>query len=44
MVGNPAKQIGWVSHSGEKLDENLRCPRENRQYYVDKNKNLKEVK
>ena len=44
MVGNPAKQIGWVSHSGEKLDKNLRCPRENRQYYVDKNKNLKEVK
>ena len=44
MVGNPAKQIGWVSHSGEKLDKSLKCPRENRQYYVDKNKNLKEVK
>ena len=44
MVGNPAKQIGWVSHSGERLDKSLKCPRENRQYYVDKNKNLKEVK
>ena len=44
MVGNPAKQIGWVSHSGEKLDKNLKCPRENRQYYIDKNNNLKEVK
>ena len=44
MVGNPAKQIGWVSHSGEKLDENLKCPRENRQYYIDKNNILKEVK
>ena len=44
MVGNPAKQIGWVSHSGEKLDKDLKCPRENRQYYIDKNNNLKEVK
>ena len=44
MAGNPAKQIGWVSHSGEKLDKNLKCPRENRQYYIDKNNNLKEVK
>ena len=44
MVGNPAQQIGWVSHSGEKLNENLKCPRENRQYCIDKNNNLKEVK
>lgn len=43
MVGNPAKQIGWVSHAGEKLDESLKCSREGRQYVVDQNGNLKEV-
>lgn len=35
MVGVPARRIGWVSHSGERLDENLVCPREGRRYYVD---------
>ncbi len=34
MVGNPAKQIGWVSHAGEKLGEDLVCPREGRRYQV----------
>ena len=34
MVGNPAKQMGWVSHAGEKLGENLICPREGRRYEV----------
>jgi len=34
MVGNPAKQIGWVSHSGEKLGDDLICPREGRHYHV----------
>lgn len=34
VVGVPAKQIGWVSHAGERLDENLVCPREGRQYQV----------
>lgn len=43
MVGNPAKQIGWVSHAGEKLDQLLRCSREGRQYTIDQNGNLKEV-
>ena len=43
MVGNPAKQIGWVSHAGEKLDESLICPREGRQYLIDKVGELKEV-
>lgn len=32
MAGNPAKQIGWVSHAGEKLGEDLICPREGRRY------------
>ena len=43
MVGNPAKQIGWVSHAGEKLDEKLKCPREGRIYRVDDNDNLEEL-
>ncbi len=34
MVGNPAKQIGWVSHAGEKLGNDLTCPREGRCYHV----------
>ena len=43
MVGNPAKQIGWVSHAGEKLDESLICPREGRQYLINKVENLKRL-
>lgn len=27
VAGNPARQIGWVSEAGEKLDENMTCPR-----------------
>ena len=42
MVGNPAKQIGWVSHAGEKLSDNLVCPREGKRYKVIKG-NLKEI-
>lgn len=34
MVGNPAKQIGWVSHAGEKLGDDLVCPREGRRYKI----------
>lgn len=34
MVGNPARQVGWVSHAGEVLREDLICPRENRRYHV----------
>jgi UDP-2-acetamido-3-amino-2,3-dideoxy-glucuronate N-acetyltransferase len=26
VVGNPAKRIGWMSKTGERLDESLRCP------------------
>lgn len=32
MVGNPAKQIGWVSHTGEVLGEDLICHKEQRHY------------
>jgi UDP-2-acetamido-3-amino-2,3-dideoxy-glucuronate N-acetyltransferase len=43
VVGNPAKQIGWVSHSGERLGEDLVCPREGRKYRVTENNRLEEV-
>lgn len=43
MVGNPAKQIGWVSHAGEKLGDDLICPREGRQYKI-VGENLIEIK
>lgn len=34
VVGVPAKQIGWVSHSGERLGDDLICSREGRRYKV----------
>ena len=34
MVGNPAKQIGWCSHAGEILDDDLVCKRENKKYEI----------
>jgi predicted dehydrogenase/acetyltransferase-like isoleucine patch superfamily enzyme len=32
VAGVPARRIGWVSHAGERLDENLVCPRTGRRY------------
>lgn len=32
MAGVPARQIGWVSHAGERLGDDLVCPREGRRY------------
>jgi UDP-2-acetamido-3-amino-2,3-dideoxy-glucuronate N-acetyltransferase len=43
MVGNPAKQIGWVSHAGEKLGGDLVCPREGRRYKINHDGHLIEV-
>ncbi|MDX1975797.1 MAG: acyltransferase [Rickettsiales bacterium] len=34
MVGNPAQQMGWVSHAGDVLPPSLVCPREGRKYQV----------
>ncbi len=34
VVGIPAKQVGWVSHAGEILKEDLICPREGRKYKI----------
>jgi len=35
MAGCPAKQIGWVSHNGERLDESLTCPATGKKYKVE---------
>jgi len=35
MAGVPAKQIGWVAHSGEMLREDLVCPRTREAYVVE---------
>jgi len=32
VVGNPAKSLGWVSQTGDRLDENLICPRTGEKY------------
>ncbi len=32
VVGNPAKQIGWVSCSGDRLGKELKCPRTGERY------------
>jgi UDP-2-acetamido-3-amino-2,3-dideoxy-glucuronate N-acetyltransferase len=32
VVGNPAKQIGWVCTCGERLSENLECLACEKQY------------
>ncbi len=34
MAGVPAKQIGWVAHSGEMLRADLKCPRTGDEYEV----------
>lgn len=35
MAGVPAKQIGWVAHSGEMLKDDLICPRTGEAYVVE---------
>ena len=32
VAGVPARQIGWVSREGERLDETLTCPRTGERY------------
>jgi UDP-2-acetamido-3-amino-2,3-dideoxy-glucuronate N-acetyltransferase len=32
VAGVPAKQLGWVSHAGERLGDDLKCPRTGVQY------------
>lgn len=35
VVGNPARQIGWVSDAGERLSSDLVCPRDGSRYAMD---------
>ena len=42
VVGVPARQIGWISHAGEILDDTLTCPKENRKYKIT-NQQLQEI-
>ena len=44
MAGVPARRIGWVSHAGERLGDDLICPRENRKYKVTNGDTLEEIK
>lgn len=44
VIGSPARQVGWVSHEGEKLDENLVCPRSGRKYSINDKGKLFEIK
>lgn len=37
VVGNPAKPVGWVSRTGERLGDDLICPRTGERYAVDGN-------
>jgi len=32
VVGSPARRIGWMSHDGERLGDDLTCPRSGRRY------------
>ncbi len=44
MVGNPAKQIGWMCKCGERLPEDLACSRCSAKYQIDDtNKVINEV-
>ena len=40
MAGVPARRIGWMSRSGDKLDDKLTCPRSGERYRVNTQGNL----
>lgn len=40
VVGTPARQTGWMSHAGEKLGEDLVCPRTGQKYFLGYNNQL----
>ncbi len=43
MAGVPARRIGWVGHSGDKLGKDLVCPREGRRYHLAGPERLEEI-
>jgi len=42
MAGVPARRIGWMSHEGERLGEDLVCPRSGRKY-IERHGRLQDV-
>ena len=43
MAGVPARRIGWVSHDGERLGDDLVCPRSGRRYRLTGEGTLEEI-
>lgn len=43
VAGNPARWIGWVSHAGERLGDDLVCPRTGTRYRLDGQGQLAEI-
>lgn len=43
VAGVPARRVGWVSHDGERLGEDLVCPRSGRRYALTTEDRLEEV-
>ena len=43
MAGVPARRIGWVSHAGERLGDDLVCPRDGRRYKETDKGTLEEI-
>ncbi|MDR2416711.1 MAG: acetyltransferase [Holosporales bacterium] len=43
MIGVPGRQIGWVSHAGERLGRDLVCSREGRRYHLTDEGFLEEI-
>ena len=43
MAGVPARRIGWVSHAGERLGNDLACPRTGQRYRLTGQDTLQEV-
>ncbi len=43
MVGVPARRIGWMSHAGERLGDDLVCPRTGRRYRETAPDHLEEI-
>ena len=43
VAGVPARRIGWVGHAGERLDDDLVCPRTGRRYVLVAPEQLEEM-
>ena len=43
MAGVPARRIGWVSHDGDRLGDDLTCPRSGRRYHEVPGGGLEEI-